>query len=403
MTKEQQLIIKLLAHNINGAKVEYEEDIDWVSLIKETIAQTVSLVAFDSVAVLKDKIPKDIYTSWFNHTYGSMAVNSYVEKSQKELTEILSKGNYPFVILKGLSAADYYKKSELRTLGDVDFLIENNKKNEIKELLIKNGYAVSHEDHICHLVFTKPKSHLEMHFEISGIPNGEKGDIVRKYMADALEKAEIKTHSGQEFFAPSPQHHAVILLLHMQHHILGEGIGLRHLMDWACFINKTYDMLFWEENVIPLLKKIGLFEFANVFTNLCIKYFGVNPPKWTRVTDEKLLSELLEDIFEGGNFGKKDKARGKSGMMISDRGKTGTKKSKLYYLNKTLVDSSYTLYPVTKKCKILLPFVNFYRILRFGFLRILGKRNSIISAMPLAEKRKSLYNKLEIFEVKDYE
>lgn len=403
MTKEQDLLIKLLAKSITGARVECEKDIDWMTLIKESIAQTVSIVAFDSAVDLKDNIPKDIYASWFNHTCGSIAINSYVEKSQKELTDILSKGSYSYVILKGLCAAAYYEKPELRSLGDVDFLIEADKKDELKKLLTQNGYQASHEDHICHIVFTKPKAHLEMHFEISGIPNGEQGEIIREYMNDAFEQTWVRNHSGQAFFAPSHHHHAIILLLHMQHHILGEGIGLRHLMDWACFVNKTSNMPFWKEKVIPLLNKIGLLQFANVFTALCVKYFGINSPEWMSFTDETLLTQLLDDIFDGGNFGKKDKKRGKSGMMISNRGKDGMGKGKVYYIFKTLTNTSYEIYPVTKRHKILLPFVNFYRILRFCFLRCIGKRTSIIRAIPLAEKRKALYSHLHIFEVKDYE
>ncbi len=398
MTKEHKLLIKLLAHSITGAKVELNEDIDWMALIKESIAQTVSIVAFDSAADLKDKIPKDIYNSWFNHTYGSIAINSYVEKSQKELTEILSKENFPYVILKGLTSASYYEKPELRALGDVDFLIENEKKNEIKELLKNNGYEVSHEDHICHIVFTKPKAHLEMHFEISGIPNGEKGEIIREYMKDALQNSVLKKHSGEVFFAPSHHHHAIILLLHMQHHILGEGIGLRHLMDWACFVHKTYNMPFWVEKVIPLLKEIGLFEFTNGFTNLCVKCFSINTPLWLKETNEELLAELLEDIFAGGNFGKKEKLR--DGIAM---GMAKSKKGKLKYAFNVLKTSTPDVYPIAKKYKILYPFIYFYRIFKYCFLRCIGKRTSIIKAIPLAEKRRALYSHLHIFEVKDYE
>lgn len=399
MTKEQLLLINLLAHSITGTKVIYNDDIDWMSLIKESIAQTVSIIAFDSATQLKNEIPKDIYTSWFNHTYGSMAINSLVEKSQNELTKILSNRNYPYIILKGLSAAAYYDKPELRALGDVDFLIQPNKKSEIKEILIKNGYTVSHEEHICHIVFTKPRSHLEMHFEIAGIPYGKTGDIIREYMSDAIENKVLINCCGQDFFAPDHHYHAVVLLLHMQHHMLGEGIGLRHLMDWSYFVHKTYNMTFWKEKVIPLLKKVGLFEFANIITALSVKLFSVNTPAWMKKTDDKLLNELLEDILSGGNFGKKDKKRAKSGMMISDRGKSGIGKGKLYYLIKALNDSSYSLYPITKKYKILLIFVNFYRVLRYAVLRCFGKRTSIIGAIPMAKKRKSLYSRLHIFEV----
>lgn len=400
MTKEQELLIELLAHSISGSEIEFNtENIDWQALVDESVAQTVCLVAFDCAISLKNKIPEHIYTQWFNHAYRFIAVNYLVEKSQKELTQILLKGDFPYVILKGLSSASFYEKSELRMLGDVDFLIQNDEKQQIKEILIKDGYKVSHENHICHIVFTKPKAHLEMHFEISGIPNGENGDIIREYMKDAIENAVEKTHAEQSFFAPTDYHHAVILLLHMQHHILGEGIGLRQLMDWACFVHKTYDMPFWDEKVIPILQKVGLFEFANVFTALCVKFFKINAPSWITPREDQLLNELLEDIFSAGNFGKKDKKRTGSGMMISNRGKDGTQKGKIYYLNKTLVNSSFELYPITKKYKILLPFVNFYRVLRYIFLRCIGKRPSLIGAISLAEKRKALYRSLHIFEV----
>ena len=34
---------------------------------------------------------------------------------------------------------------------------------------------------------------------------------------------------------PSHFHHGLNLLLHTNQHLLGEGLGLRHLCDWAVF------------------------------------------------------------------------------------------------------------------------------------------------------------------------
>ena len=42
-----------------------------------------------------------------------------------------------------------------------------------------------------------------------------------------------------------------------------------------------------------------------------------------------LCREVLEDIFAGGNFGRKDTTRAASAHMVSDSGKSGTKRSKL--------------------------------------------------------------------------
>lgn len=397
MTKEQVLLLELLAHSITGCEIQCDTShIDWMALIKESISQTVSVLAFDSVTPIKENIPDEIYKQWFNHSYGSIAVNSLVEKSQKELVEILTSGGYDYIILKGLSAANYYEKPELRALGDVDFLIDPDKKNEIKELLVKNGYTASHEEHICHIVFTKPKAHLEMHFKISGMPKGDIGEKVRAFMSKAQSNPQILTVGGNTFNAPKEKYHAVILLLHMQHHILGEGIGLRHLQDWAFFVNKTYKEPFWERELIPFLKETGLHRFMNTITDICVRYLKIPSPKWLEATDNELCNEIIEDILSGGNFGKKDKNRSTTAMSFANK----SKKGKIKTAFKTLKTSTVDLYPIAKKHKLLLPFIYFYRIVKYAFLVCIGKKTSLKKSVPVAEKRADLYNKLRIFEKK---
>lgn len=399
MTKEQALLLELLAHNITGADISGDtENIDWISLIKESVAQTVSVVAFDSVTPIKDKIPEDIYKKWFNHSCSAIAVNSFVEKSQKELIEHLSKDGYDYLILKGLSAASYYNKPELRLLGDVDFLINPKEKENIKALLENEGYTASHEDHICHIVFNKPKAHLEMHFEIAGMPKNEKAEVVRAFMNDALAATRTVNFGENCFNAPSNKHHAVILLLHMQHHLLGEGIGLRHLMDWACFVHKTAEEPFWKEELIPFLKKAGLWFFANSMTDLCVRYLKLTAPDWLVTAKDDIAESVIEDILSGGNFGKKEKLR--DGLAM---GMAKNKKGRLKSAFHTLKFSTPDVYPVVKKYKILYPFIYFYRILRYAFLVLIGKRVSLTKSLPYAEERHNLYNKLHIYEVTEDE
>lgn len=403
MTKEQALLLELIAHNITGAQISnYTDDIDWIELIKESIAQTVSVVVFDSVTPIKEKINNDIYKKWFNRSFKDMAINSLVEKSQKNLVTLLENKNYKYVILKGLSSAAYYTKPELRLLGDVDFLIENDKKDEIKEYLKADGYVASLEDHICHIVFNKPKEHLEMHFEIAGIPDGIIGDKVRLFMQDTLCEPET-VNLANSFNVPKDKYHAVILLLHTQHHLLGEGIGLRHLMDWACFVNKTMDKPFWENELIPFLNEIGLFTYMNIITATCVRYFKIKTPSWAEAVEKDISEALIEDILVGGNFGKKEKLRSESGIMISNRGKNGIGKSKVYYLHKHLKSSVKKKYPLVNKYKILFPFAYFYRGIRYFILSCFGKRTSLAKTVPLADKRRALYSKLHIFEVQNNE
>lgn len=63
------------------------------------------------------------------------------------------------------------------------------------------------------------------------------------------------------FRNPEPFYHGLIMLLHMRHHLLAEGMGLRHLCDWAVFVDHFSDDEF-RAMFEKKLKKTGLWRFA---------------------------------------------------------------------------------------------------------------------------------------------
>ncbi len=402
MTKEQTLLLNIIKTSVTDESIsDVDADINWKELANEAYAQAVALLVFDQTSSIKDKIPKDIYDKWFKFSLGLMSKYSRISNSQKELVGLLEKEALPYCIIKGESSAVYYPNPSLRTLGDVDFLIDPNHKNKIKELLIKNGFEASHEHHPCHVVFTKPDSHLEMHFEVAGIPEGEVGEKIRGFIKEAVNNTVIKDVGNGSFRVAESKYHALILLLHMQHHMLGEGIGLRHLLDWGNFVNKTADDSFWNDELIPFLKDIGLYNYMCVMTCLCNKYFGTAKPKWCGTVDDDICSEIIEDILKGGNFGKKDKLRGR----ISDnvQRKNRSKADRIRKAYRTLKASTKDIYPIVEKYKILCPFVYLYRIVRYLVLVGFGKKASVFNASADDKKRISIYNKLHIFEVTENE
>lgn len=104
--------------------------------------------------------------------------------------------------------------------------------------------------------------HLEMHFNLAGIPEGKPGELVREYSKDIYEKASLCRLNNGEAMLPSPFHHGLIILLHTCHHMTGEGIGLRHLCDWAVFVNSLSDDEF-RQLFEDRLKKIRTVEICS--------------------------------------------------------------------------------------------------------------------------------------------
>lgn len=410
-SKEENLILALLREEITGeeAPEELYAGVSFKALFEEAIVQTVPLLI---AAVLKrhmDRIPADETDLWekFSQFAEKVAAQNVIITSwQDELTRLM--GDRPFVILKGLSAAAYYPEPELRSLGDVDYLIPAEKQEEFAKILKDAGYAPWDTDHVCHVVFRKGKAHLEMHFEIAGIPYGEPGNRIRERMKDAARRGHNVKAAGTWFPTPFPQDHALVLLLHFQHHLFGEGVGLRHLMDWACFMNSTAEKSWWPE-LAAFFREIGLGRLLAAVNRMSVRYLGAKMPEGLADQTESgssddpfdvetVSEELMRDILSSGNFGRKDLIHVNSGRLISEHGKNGVRDSVVKNSWRVLVNSTESHYPVVKKHKVAYAVFVPVRACQLT-ARLIREKTFKKSVLKNAKERKRLYAKLKLFEM----
>ena len=396
----EKIVLELLSAAVNSTQPNIDEqtltEADWDTIGLISSYHAVTPMIFDQIVRYRNLIPKEIFAKWYEHILKVLSQNSVVENAQKELTEILGD-KYDYVILKGIAAAYYYPKPELRGLGDVDFLTDKRFVKEIEKAVVAKGY-VNYLDNERHITFKKSGKMLELHRELPGVPYGKKGEIVNNFVADIFEKSEGVKCLNCNFKMPNDLHHAVVLLLHTAHHLVSEGVGLRHLCDWACFVSKTQGNDFWDKEFIPFLRQIGMYNFTAILTKTCAVYLKIPCPHWAEDQDDVVCDELMRDIIIGGNFGEFDKSRKGSGMMISEHGKGGTQNSKAYNMFRALHTSMRTVYPILYKAPYLYPLVFVWRVVKYIFLMLKGERPSLIAAAQKANQRREFYSKLKIFE-----
>ena len=392
MKKEQAFLLSLLASQFGKdapAPPDFSEE-EWKHLIAESFYQAVGYLTFSLCEPFKDRVPADLYPHWSREVIKIMGRNRNVATAQNELIALL--GNRPYLILKGLASAAYYPDPALRDFGDVDFLVDESLQGEVSELLLSCGYQSAGEGHAHHIVFKKPFCHLELHRAPPGIPTGEAGEKLRSYFSSLEKNAVLQTVDSDylraTFRAPAPAQHGLILLLHMQHHMLEEGLGLRHLLDWGFFVAKTKDEPFWQEELLPLLQQVGLLTFAAGMTKTCAVYLGSPEPEFCRDVSTELCAGVMEDIFALGNFGMKDRGRSHSAAI------TNRKKGVFGAFHDMVMEK----HPVLHRVPILYPAIAIWELVAYGFGVLFGKRTRLSKLLRSARERKSLYDRLAVFQ-----
>lgn len=394
-SKAQETLLSLLGQNLFSVPYTPASDTDWVEVIKESRAQSVLILAFKSNKDLA--LEADVREALQKRLKRSTMNNIKCFKNHAYLHSLMTKNNIPYCILKGAAAAFYYSEPLLRGMGDVDFYVHPDDIDRAMEVFVAEGFERKDKNHLYHIVLRKGDIHFEMHFEPISVPYGEVGDIYREYWKDIRESAAVVSDGLTEFKAPSTFHHGLITLAHIQHHLVAEGIGLRHLCDWAVFANS-----FSEEEFVSIfeerLKRIGLWRFACILSLAASEYIGMPYKKW--MGDEHTLArELISDILLGGNFGRKDKQRKYEGMFISDRGKNGMDTNRFVQAFRSLNRIVRSYWKIVERIPLLYPIGWLYFSFRYLFRLITGKRKlDIANTYKQSGKRKEFYKQLRIFE-----
>lgn len=401
MTKEQKLLLTVLGCSIRGDALKQLPDMDefqWTSVKKESHIHTVSQIFFYGIDHLRTDVPEQEYQKLFKLARQYSAHNMRAEYLQQQLVGLLEQERCPYVILKGEAAAAYYPVPEHRLLGDVDFIIPEDRAQEIIEKLKQQGYEHSCEEDEYHQILRKGTDRMELHFEVAGIPQGNAGAAVRAYLADVFDQRRLVRGSTGEFYAPSHAHHGLILLLHMQRHMSDVGLGLRHLMDWSCFVSETWQEHFWQERLLPVLKEIGLFYYCAVMTRTGCICFDLECPEWAQSSDEQLCRELIEDLLAGGNFGRKNQMRARSGNMLPKWAENQHEQGNITLLWKALKRSAIGKNPDMEGRPVRLFGKMVFKAFRYVWLWFTGKRPNLFGVISFANERRSVYDRLRLFE-----
>lgn len=230
--------------------------------------------------------------------------NVLLNEKVVDLAQLLQKYGIDYVIVKGQVVASYYPKPELRQSGDIDFFCNEETFFKAAEILndewrvdIKDGNGHVHD------TFVYQNVHFEMHHTLLHFYNKNK-DIYWESLLKNSSHYTVKIN-GFNVSTLHPTIHSLYIFLHLYHHLLELGVGLRQFCDWAMILHTCKDEIDHAE-IKKHLKKLGLEKAYRACGSILVRNLKLPVTEFTySITDKdtKYTEKILDVVFYRGNMG----------------------------------------------------------------------------------------------------
>ena len=293
---------------------EFVAKMDWRQLYDFAKKQAIVGFCFEGIERLGNEYPEelrqnpigqDLLMEWMGKAQQIRRRNMKVNVVAGKLYSQSRKDGLRCCVLKGQGNALMYPEPYSRTPGDIDVWV-NAERDTITEYA-KKHFVLGDDIRYHHLETVVDGVPVELHFMPCVMNNLMYNARLQKWFkrnADlqCSNVVELPDDAG-EIAVPTTAFNIVYQLGHLYHHFFDEGIGMRQIIDYYFVIKDSPDCLSAGALRVEL-KRLGLFKFAGAVMYVLYEVLGLSKEKVIVPMDEKRGKLLLDEILNGGNFGK---------------------------------------------------------------------------------------------------
>lgn len=277
-------------------------DDEWRYLYRESRRQSVGGVAFTALDILSksgQKPPTALLYEWMGLSEQVRSQNLLMNKEAARLTNLFEQKGHNTTILKGQANARLYPQPLTRQPGDIDIWVDGGKEKVIAKFATDDDDTISY--HHIHLKKNEAGVDVEIHFRpSSGNKNPFTNKRLQQFLEDDINRENEKV--PEDFRVPSVRFALVMQLSHIQRHLMSEGIGLRHIIDYYYLLKSDTNNL--RDEVKNRLDSFGLKNISEALMWVLHEWLGLEEGYLIAPEDERRGRMLLQSIMDGGNFGR---------------------------------------------------------------------------------------------------
>ncbi len=277
----------------NTSPEELPENVTWEDIYRLAKYHSIDNLVFYSIEKLEKKPNEELYKKWMESRDKAIFKGITQLYERDIIIEKLTEAGIDICLLKGCIIKELYPSQDMRTMADLDILMDSNKADLVKKVFKEMGYVLDHIDEEGHDVYKKkPVMNVEMHHYLVPL------DILQKEILQYYEKQWerlIPDKNNKHFYHMTKEDFYIYHIAHMVKHYKLGGTGIRSFMDIYIYKKQYKDILNWKY-IYDELDKMKIKKLAITFEKVVEAWFqdGI-------IDDE--IEQITTYIITSGTYG----------------------------------------------------------------------------------------------------
>ena len=286
-----------------GADVEHV-DADWNVVMQTAEEQAVlGIVFYGAERAMMGKVTQKQVFEWIGATEQIKVQNLQMNEELARFDRFMRKNGIDYRVVKGQIVGYSYPEPLLRQSGDIDLYFTPDHYKLCTDLLLQKGIKMDYDASEKHSVFDMNGIVYELHWTLNNFSR----EKWQQYFDDVLQRDKGMTVKvgDKEIPTISATVNALYIFIHLFHHLIHSGVGLRQLCDWMMWLHQYKDEIDREE-LKRHLQTLELERSYRVLGAILVEQLGLPENEFPLVItdkDRKRSIKIMADIMTMGNFG----------------------------------------------------------------------------------------------------
>lgn len=309
MTKETMTaLLKCLAYTLNG-KEWYGDAPQFVDIYALAQQQTVASFLVEAPHCVLGNFQKRERLQLAAEAFSLEQVHHWTNDFLCLIAKQMKVEGIRYCLLKGQNCAVRYPKPQRRNVGDIDLYIAPQDFDKAVTFFSSKGFCETEKTWLHLTLKNKEGFIVELHHTLQRMQWTPHNSAIKRF-CEGITFDNYITINNQAICVLPPELDMIMLTIHPLTHLMGEGIGLRHVCDWMMRLKyiSTENEYIDKQRLFEMLRSLHLIKLWRVLACICVSYLGM-PMEMAFIkqgfTDDerKYADVVLDRICATGNFG----------------------------------------------------------------------------------------------------